>query len=141
MLFGKAIARKPAYETAQVIVCEGYMDVIALNQAGFKNAVAPLGTSLTDEHLAELWNMAKEPTMCFDGDMAGKRAMLRAAELALQFLKPGFSLKFVPLPQGQDPDDLVRSDRNMFASLLQNALPLSEIIYDNEKEKQPVKNA
>ena len=139
VLFGKAIARKPAYESGNIIVCEGYMDVIALNQAEFKNAVAPLGTSLTNEHLAELWNMAKEPTMCFDGDEAGKRAMSRAAELALQYLKPGFSLKFIQLRDGQDPDDLVRSDRNKFATLLQNALPLSEIIYNAEKNKQTVK--
>ncbi len=138
VLFGKAIAKKPAYEAGNIIVTEGYMDVIALNQAGFKNAVAPLGTSLTDEHLQELWVLAKEPSMCFDGDNAGKRAMSRAAELALQYLKPGYSLKFVPLPEGQDPDDMVRADKQRFAALLQQARPLSEIIYEAELGRSAV---
>lgn len=138
ILFGKAIAKKPAYETSQIIVCEGYMDVIALNQAGFKNAVAPLGTSLTDEHLQELWAMAKEPTMCFDGDNAGKRALIRAAELALNYLKPGYSLKFVTLPEGQDPDDLVKASPERFRELVKNARPLSEIIYEAEFAKSAV---
>lgn len=138
ILFGKAIARKPAYDTGEIIVTEGYMDVIALNQAGFKNAVAPLGTSLTDEHLTELWALAKEPTMCFDGDNAGKRAMTRAAELAVQYLKPGFSLKFVELPQGQDPDDIVRSDKTLFSSLVKNSKPLSEVLFDMERDKSSV---
>ena len=138
-LFGKAIARKPAYEAGgEIIVCEGYMDVIALNAAGFKNAVAPLGTSLTEEHLQELWKMAKEPALCFDGDRAGQGAALRAANLAVTMLKAGQSLKFVQLPAGQDPDDIVKSDKGMFANLVQNAKPLSEILYESEKNKSPI---
>lgn len=138
-LFGKAIARKPAYDAGgEVIVCEGYMDVIALNAANFKNAVAPLGTSLTEEHLAELWKMAKEPALCFDGDRAGQAAALRAANLAIPLLQPGYSLKFIQMPPGQDPDDIVRADKKMFAKLVANAKPLSEIIYESEKNKNAV---
>ncbi len=139
ILFGKAIARKPAYDSGNIIVTEGYMDTIALNQAGFKNTVAPLGTALSEEHLQELWALAKEPTMCFDGDSAGKRAATRAAELSLTFLKPGFSLKFVELPAGQDPDDIVRADKALFQSLVASARPLSEILYESEKAKLPAK--
>lgn len=134
-LFGKAIARKAAYESGEIIVAEGYMDVIALNAAGFKNAVAPLGTSITTEHVEELWRMSKEPTLCFDGDRAGQAAMVRAANLVVPMLKPGLSLKFVMLPEGQDPDDILRADRALFRKLLDNALPLSEILYKNEKAK------
>jgi DNA primase len=139
ILFGKAIARKYVHELKDIIVTEGYMDTIALNQAGFKNAVAPLGTSLTDEHLAELWAMAPEPTLCFDGDNAGKRAAERAAYLALPLLKPGFSLKFIQLPNGQDPDDVVKSGKGAFAALLADSKPLSEIIFEAEKAKKPIK--
>jgi DNA primase len=139
ILFGKAIARKYVHETKDIIVTEGYMDTIALNQAGFKNAVAPLGTSLTDEHLQELWGMAAEPTLCFDGDNAGKRAAERAAFLALPLLKPGFSLKFIQLPDGQDPDDVVKSGSGSFTALLAAARPLSEIIFEAEKAKKPIK--
>ena len=106
VLYGRAIARKAVYDTGSIIVTEGYMDTISLHQSGFKNTVAPLGTSLTDEHLAELWQLAKEPVMCFDGDSAGKRAAIRAGELALPLLKAGLSLKFIELPSGQDPDDV-----------------------------------
>ena len=138
VLFGKAIARKFIHESGQVIVCEGYMDVISLNQAGFKNAVAPLGTSLTEEHLRELWAMAPEPLLCFDGDGAGIRAATRAANLALPLLTPGKSMNFAELPAGKDPDDIARADPAMFAGLLKNAKVLSQLIYDSEKNLRPI---
>ncbi|MDE0059321.1 MAG: DNA primase [Defluviicoccus sp.] len=107
VLYGMATAREAAHRNRRVIVTEGYTDVIALNRAGYAEAVAPLGTALTESHLHELWRMAPEPILCFDGDEAGKRAARRAAERALPLLEPGRSLQFVSLPPGQDPDGLV----------------------------------
>ncbi|HXV24818.1 MAG TPA: DNA primase [Alphaproteobacteria bacterium] len=118
-LYGLAQARKPAQEKGEVIVAEGYMDVIAMSEGGFANTVAPLGTALTEEHLRQLWRLAPEPILCFDGDAAGQRAAARAAERALPHLVPGFSLRFALLPAGLDPDDLIRS---------QGAQPLAEIL-------------
>ncbi len=86
------------------------MDVIALSQAGFPQAVAPLGTALTEEQIAELWRLVPEPTLCFDGDTAGERAAARAAERALPLLKPGQSLRFAMLPEGEDPDTLILAE-------------------------------
>ena len=84
------------------------MDVIALSEAGFPQTVAPLGTALTEDQLKLLWRMAPEPTLCFDGDAAGRRAAFRAVETALPHLQPGHSIQFAFLPDGLDPDDLVR---------------------------------
>jgi DNA primase len=93
-----------------MIVAEGYMDVIALARAGFEHAVAPMGTALTEEQLELLWRSGPEPILCFDGDKAGLRAAFRSIERALPLLKPGYSLRFALLPDGQDPDDLIRAD-------------------------------
>ena len=108
VLFNVAAARKAAHDRGGVIVAEGYMDVIALTRAGFPNAVAPLGTALTPEQLQLLWRMADEPLLCFDGDSAGVKAAHRAVETALPLLTPGKSLAFAFLPDGLDPDDLLR---------------------------------
>ena len=97
-----------ARKAGRVLVVEGYMDVIALAQAGIGEAVAPLGTALTEAQLERLWRIAEVPILCFDGDPAGQKAAIRAAERALPMLAPGRSLAFLTLPQGQDPDDLVR---------------------------------
>lgn len=93
-----------------IIAVEGYMDVIALHQAGIENAVAPLGTALTENQMALLWKLTQQPVLCFDGDGAGIRAANRAVDLALPHLKPGFSMRFAMLPDGKDPDDLVRHE-------------------------------
>ena len=93
---------------SRVIAVEGYMDVIALTEAGFGETVAPLGTALTEEQVKLLWRMSAEPILCFDGDAAGRKAAFRAVETALPLLKPGFSVRFAFLPDGLDPDDLVR---------------------------------
>jgi DNA primase catalytic core len=108
VLFNAAAARKAAHESGEVIVAEGYMDVIAFHRAGFVNAVAPLGTALTTDQLKMLWRMADEPVLCFDGDLAGLKAAHRAVETVLPLLMPGKSLAFVFLPDGLDPDDLLR---------------------------------
>ena len=92
-----------------MIAVEGYMDVIALYQAGVENAVAPLGTALTENQLELLWKMTPVPVLCFDGDGAGLRAAVRAVDLALPHLKPGRSVRFALLPDGKDPDDLVQA--------------------------------
>ena len=107
VLYGMATAREAAHRNRRVFVTEGYTDVIALNRAGYAEAVAPLGTALTESHLHALWRMAPEPVLCFDGDEAGKRAAYRAAERAIPLLEPGRSLQFVTLPAGQDPDSLL----------------------------------
>ncbi len=99
------VARDPGGRRGAILV-EGYMDVIALHRAGFGGAVAPLGTALTETQLHELWRLAPEPVLCFDGDAAGQRAALRALARALPLLQPGRSLRFAALPPGEDPDSL-----------------------------------
>jgi DNA primase len=108
-LYGLSLAREAAAAREEIVVVEGYMDVIAMAQAGIENTVAPLGTALTETQLALLWRYAAEPMLCFDNDKAGRAAALRAANRALPELKPGFSLRFVQLPAGKDPDDICRA--------------------------------
>ena len=120
---------------ATVVVVEGYVDVIAMVGAGFAATVAPLGTALTEDQLGLVWKMADEPVLCFDGDGAGLRAAYRAVDLALPRLKPGKSLKFALLPQGQDPDDLVRSaGREAVADVINAAKPLAAMLWTRETE-------
>jgi DNA primase len=134
-LYNGATARKATHEGAQLIVVEGYVDVIAMVSAGFPATVAPLGTALTEEQLALLWKMADEPLLCFDGDGAGKRAAYRAVEMALPHIKPGKSLKFATLPEGQDPDDLVRSGgREAVADVIASARGLADMLWQRETE-------
>lgn len=134
-LYNLAAAKLASHNGAQLIVVEGYVDVIAMVSAGFHGAVAPLGTALTQNQLALLWKMTDEPILCFDGDRAGQKAAYRAADLALPQLKPGKSLRFALLPEGQDPDDLVRSGgRNALEEVLGAARPLVEMIWSREIE-------
>ncbi len=133
VLFNAGPAREAAYKAGSVIVAEGYMDVIALVQAGFANAVAPLGTALTEEQMKLLWRMADEPLLCFDGDEAGRKAAYRAVDTALPLLEPGKSLGFLFLPQGQDPDDLIAHEgRGAFAALLGKPQPLNAVLWARE---------
>ena len=130
-LYNFARARKPAYDIGTVIVAEGYMDVIALHQGGFPHAVAPLGTALTEEQMHLLWRMASEPILCFDGDRAGLKAAYRAVERVLPLLKPGHSLRFAMLPDGKDPDDLIRDGGSgAMQEVLDKAKPLSTMLWD-----------
>ena len=108
ILYNAHGARTAAHDQGRIIVVEGYMDVIALAQAGFAHTVAPLGTALTEDQVRLLWRMVPEPILCFDGDAAGRRAAFRAVETVLPHLKPGFSVQFAFLPDGLDPDDLIR---------------------------------
>ena len=128
-------------QTGRVIVVEGYMDVIAIAQAGFGDAVAPLGTALTEQQIQMLWRMTEKPLLCFDGDAAGQKAALRAALRALPLLKPGHSLQFVTLPEGQDPDDLVKqSGPKALAALLDASEPLVERLWRSEVAAGPLAN-
>ncbi|MFZ4410487.1 MAG: DNA primase [Paracraurococcus sp.] len=130
-LYGLDLAREAAFRGAPVLVVEGYMDVIALHQAGFTGAVAPLGTALTAEQLELLWQLTPEPVLCFDGDGAGARAAARSAELALPLLSPERSLKLATLTGGEDPDTLVRKGgAKAFQPVLDAARPLSVALYD-----------
>lgn len=116
-----------------VIAVEGYMDVIALSQAGFDEVVAPLGTALTEEQMALLWRISSEPVLCFDGDQAGLRAAHRAVDTGLPNLQPGKSLAFALLPEGKDPDDLVKEQgASAFRTVLQDAKPLAEMLWMRE---------
>jgi DNA primase len=134
-LYNIAAARQASHDGAPIVVVEGYVDVIAMVTAGFPATVAPLGTALTEDQLALIWKMADEPVLCFDGDNAGMRAAFRAVELAMPRLKPGKSLKFALLPQGQDPDDLVRSaGRDAVAEVIAAAKPLAAMLWANMTE-------
>ncbi len=132
-LYGLHLAAPAARREESLIVTEGYMDVIALAQAGFLGAVAPLGTALTEDQIQLLWKIAHEPILCFDGDAAGGRAAAKAAERALPLLKPGFGMRFTTLPQGKDPDDLIKSGgAEDMQALLNEAEPLSEVLWRME---------
>src|SRR5262249_27997572 len=134
-LYNIAAARAAAHKGAPVVAVEGYVDVIAMVNAGYEGAVAPLGTALTADQLALIWKMADEPILCFDGDSAGRRAAYRAVDLALPLLKPGKSLKFASLPEGQDPDDLWRSGgREAIEAVLSAARPLADVLWTRETE-------
>ncbi|WP_296347039.1 DNA primase [Reyranella sp.] len=132
-------AREAATKDQPVIVAEGYMDVIALHGAGFTGSVAPLGTALTEGQLGELWKLADEPYLCFDGDNAGRRAAARAAERALPLLRAGKSLRFLALPAGEDPDSLIRSrGPEAVRRVLDLARPLSDVVWDMATENKPI---
>jgi DNA primase len=134
-LYNLSSARQATHNGASLVVVEGYVDVIAMVGAGFPASVAPLGTALTENQLALLWKMADEPILCFDGDKAGQKAAWRAADLALPHLKPGKSLRFALLPEGQDPDDLARSGgRAAVEEVIGAARGLAEVIWSREIE-------
>ncbi|MEZ5946579.1 MAG: toprim domain-containing protein [Hyphomonas sp.] len=121
------------------MVCEGYMDAIALAEAGFGTSVAPLGTALTEDQLSLIWKAGPEPTLCFDGDRAGLGAAYRAIDRALPHVEPGRSLFFVLLPDGMDPDDLIRArGPGAMADALAQKISLSELLWMRERDAEPV---
>jgi DNA primase len=139
MLYNLHAARKAAHDRSRIVAVEGYVDVIAMTAAGFPHAVAPLGTALTAEQLALLWRMAEEPILCFDGDSAGRRAAYRALDVALPAIPEGKSLRVALLPDGQDPDDLVRSGgAQALERALSNARPLVDVLWARELEAGPL---
>lgn len=128
-------ARKAAHDGAATVAVEGYVDVIAMTMAGFPGAVASCGTALTSEQCELLWRVAPEPTLCFDGDRAGRKAAFRALDVALPMLGPDKSFRFALLPEGQDPDDLARSGGpDAIGEVLEQARPLVDLLWGREVE-------
>jgi len=135
VLYGYGAARRAAADRRRLIVVEGYMDVIALSQAGFAETVAPLGTALTEDQLALAWRAAPEVVLCFDGDAAGQRAALRAIDRALPLVGTERSARVVTLPQGEDPDSLTaKGGAAAFEAVIAAARPLSEAIWGVETQ-------
>ncbi|WP_411958171.1 DNA primase [Paracoccus homiensis] len=130
-------ARAAVAKGQRLIVAEGYMDVIALARAGFEGAVAPLGTAITEDQLRLMWRVSPEPIIALDGDAAGQRAARRLIDLALPLTGPGQALRFVMLPTGQDPDDLIKSaGPGAMGALLDQARPLVDLLWERETEGQ-----
>ncbi|MBV2360321.1 DNA primase [Thalassococcus sp. CAU 1522] len=134
-LYNIAAAREAAGKGRPLILAEGYMDVIALSEAGFGAAVAPLGTAVTETQLQLLWRMADEPVVALDGDKAGLRAAYRVVDLALPLLEAGKSLRFALMPEGKDPDDLIRAEGAAgMQRVLDAALPMAKLLWRQETE-------
>ena len=122
-----------------MVVVEGYMDVVALAAAGIGEAVAPLGTALTEHQIERLWRLVETPTLCFDGDAAGQRAAMRAITRALPLLRPGHSLRITTLPAGMDPDDVVKKQGPAaMEELLQGARSLVDVLWEAERDAAPL---
>ena len=123
----------------RLIVVEGYMDVIALDRAGICETVAPNGTAVTEAQLERLWRLDPSPILCFDGDSAGRKAAIRAAARALPLIRPDRTLRFVELPSGEDPDDVIRAGgRERFEALIENPEPLDARLWRHEFDAQPL---
>ncbi len=138
-LFNLHRAGPASRKTGRIVVVEGQMDAIALAAAGIEEAVAPMGTALTERQLEMLWRLTEKPILCFDGDAAGKRAAMRAAARALPMLRPGHSLQFVSLPAGMDPDDLLRTrGREALEALLARPANLLETLWHHERDAAPL---
>jgi DNA primase len=134
-LYNHAPAREAAGKGKPLIVAEGYMDVIALSEAGFTAAVAPLGTAVTEDQLRLMWRIHDEPIISLDGDAAGTRAALRVIDLALPLLEAGKGLRFAVLPGGQDPDDLIKAQGPAaMQAVLDTAQPMVTLLWKRETE-------
>ncbi len=133
VLFNAHRARQAAHDKGRIVAVEGYMDVAALHEGGFPEAVAPLGTALTEDQVKILWRMSPEPILCFDGDSAGRKAAYRAIDVVLPHLKPGSSVAIAFLPDGLDPDDLIRQQGSAaMDGILARTKPLSAVMFERE---------
>ena len=138
MLYNFNFARDKGFDAKRLIVCEGYMDVIALDKFGFSYAVAPMGTALTEDQITEAWKVVNEPVLCFDGDSAGIKAALRSIDRALPILKPGYSLQFMFLPNKLDPDEFLRDKgADEFEKLFSSTTPLIDLLWQKNTQDQP----
>ena len=138
MLYNINFARDKGFEARNFIICEGYMDVIALDKFGFSYSAAPMGTALTEDQITEAWKIVQEPILCFDGDNAGKKAALRSVERALPILKAGHSLRFMFLPDKMDPDEFLKEKgKDAFISLMNQTTPLMQILWDKNTKDIP----
>ena len=139
LLYNYHRAAPSARKSGRLLVVEGYMDVVGLAGAGLLEAVAPLGTALTEDQMQLAWKLVGEPMLAFDGDSAGLRAASRAATRALPLIAPGRSLRFVALPKGQDPDDIARTGgKAAIEALLKGALPLERFLFEREADAAPL---
>ncbi len=134
-LFNHGPAREAAGKGQPLVVAEGYMDVIALAEAGFSAAVAPLGTAITEDQLRLMWRISPEPVIALDGDKAGLNAAMRVIDLALPLLEAGQSLRFAMMPEGLDPDDLIKAQgRGAMGRLIEGAMPMVSLLWQRETE-------
>ena len=134
-LFNHGPAREALGQGTPLLVAEGYMDVIALSEAGFGATVAPLGTAVTEDQLQHLWRMHDEPIIALDGDTAGFRAALRVVDLALPLIEAGKSLRFCLMPEGLDPDDLIRTEgAAAMRRLVEDAVPMVHLLWRRETD-------
>ncbi|APG46277.1 DNA primase [Phaeobacter porticola] len=134
-LYNHGPARTASGKSGQLLVAEGYMDVIALAEGGFDAAVAPLGTAITESQLQMIWRIADEPIIALDGDTAGLRAAMRLIDLALPLLEAGKSLRFALMPEGKDPDDLIRAEGpEAVQAVLDQAMPMVRLLWQRETE-------
>lgn len=134
-LFNHGPAREAAGKNGPLIVAEGYMDVIALAEAGFSASVAPLGTAVTEDQLRLMWRISPEPIIALDGDTAGLRAAMRVIDLAFPMLEAGQSLRFAIMPEGLDPDDVLKSQgTEALQKLLDTAVPMVQLLWRRETE-------
>jgi DNA primase len=134
-LYNHGPARTATGKGQPLIVGEGYMDVIAMSEFGFEAAVAPLGTAITENQLQMMWRIAPEPIIALDGDTAGLRAAMRLIDLALPLLEAGQSLRFALMPDGQDPDDVLKAGgAATLQKLLDGAMPMVQLLWQRETE-------
>ena len=134
-LYNLAGARSAVGRAEPLIVTEGYMDVIALHSGNFSGAIAPLGTAITEQQLQSMWRISPEPIIALDGDKAGLRAAYRLIDLSLPLLKTGQALRFSLMPEGKDPDDLIRNEgSSFFKNLIQEAIPMVDLIWKRETD-------
>ena len=139
ILYNLNYARDKGFEAKRLIICEGYMDVIAMDKYGIGYAVAPLGTALTEEQIQEAWKVVNEPTCCFDGDLAGIRAAVRSVDRVLPILKPGYSLQYAFLPDKQDPDEFLRAKgTDEFIKIVTDTMPLKDLLWRKNLEGKRV---
>ena len=137
VLYNYNYARDLGYDAKRLIICEGYMDVIAMDKYGVGYAVAPLGTALTEEQIQEAWKVVPEPICCFDGDAAGIRAAVRSVDRVLPLLQPGYSLQYAFLPDKMDPDEFLKAKgKDEFVKTVTDTVPLKELLWRKNLENK-----
>lgn len=140
VLYNLNYAREKGFEAKRLIICEGYMDVIAMDKYGIGYAVAPLGTALTEDQIQEAWKVVNEPICCFDGDGAGVKAAVRSVDRVLPILKPGYSLQYAFLPDKQDPDEFLKAKgTEEFLKVVTDTMPLKDLLWKKTLEGKDTK--